>query len=39
LSMLCLSFRFLHHGIRNTYLILLIVGNVRHEGVKRINEW
>jgi hypothetical protein len=34
-----LAFGVLRHSIRNIYLILLIIGDIRYEGVERINEW
>ena len=39
LSLVYLAFVVLRHSIRNIYLILLIIGDIRYEGVERINEW
>jgi hypothetical protein len=38
LSLVYLAFGVLRHSIRNIYLILLIIGDIRYEGVERINE-
>jgi hypothetical protein len=39
LSLVYLAFGVLRHNIRNIYLILLVIGDIRYEGVERINEW